>query len=896
MTYLALFWHVSYLQASLLFAATACIILFIRTFGNRRAKAAENLLALHRQMTDQLFEGADCIQVINRLCKYAVMLTDADIALICSFDRDTDALPILASYCSNGFKPASDGSVACTIGPAGYKSIKSGEIVIPDNSSADQLIPEELCSDIQSSIAAPLGALNDPSGIIILGSKRSCNWSRGHVGMLSRYGSVVIGRFADQDSVNYRLDKIRSVSDILIGVGPEAGMTEVRRTIVKAGEFALGTDLIALFAIDPFTGGFECECSDRVTNAVSDAFLQLFSHMITDRQRHNAWVLENLQEPRFADSADAAVLKQHNICAAIACPIRSEASASGALVAFYQRDIRHVSERIDIIEAIAAQASTAISYTIAIDQSKSLVDDLAGANQELSLQATVDGLTGLSNHRAFQQTLSDLCNKIARRKSGSLSLAMVDVDHFKIYNDTYGHREGDAVLQQVAKVMASGLRQGDMAARYGGEEFALIFQGTGKDAAIVAADRIRKAVSEQPYRKGVVTISVGIAEFITDGTKPSELIESADKALYHAKITGRNRVCAWGSTNPDPSVEIELETAEADMPKRTIMIIDNSDKQSINNVVKSLAEQSYLVETAGTLNNAIDKLKTRVFDITLVSNESLPNKDIRTLSNLSAIHPQMPIILMTSSLPVQESREALRRGATDVLQKPFNPSELPLIIERNMERRRLERQRLLQKNTGLMLQAIDALVAAIDAKDHFTAGHTKRVTELSLAISDELQIANEERYALELAAKLHDIGKIALPDSALNKQSLLTEDEWEIMREHPAIGAKIVGTIHELAYVSTIIRHHHERLDGSGYPDGLRGPAIPYLSRIIAVADAYEAMTSERAHRSRLSPEEAVEELKRHSGTYYSPEIIDTLAHQLTLRGRVSREHDTAAA
>ncbi len=162
-----------------------------------------------------------------------------------------------------------------------------------------------------------------------------------------------------------------------------------------------------------------------------------------------------------------------------------------------------------------------------------------------------------------------------------------------------------------------------------------------------------------------------------------------------------------------------------------------------------------------------------------------------------------------------------------------------------------------------------------------------------MALCDELKLSNEERYALELAAKLHDIGKLALPDSALNKQSPLTEEEWQAMRQHPAQGAKIVGAISELAYVSTIIRHHHERLDGTGYPDGLVGPAIPYMSRIIAVADAYEAMTAERAHRKSLTAAEAVRELRRHSGTYYEPEVIDVLERQLDSRGEIISSENT---
>jgi HD-GYP domain-containing protein (c-di-GMP phosphodiesterase class II) len=212
------------------------------------------------------------------------------------------------------------------------------------------------------------------------------------------------------------------------------------------------------------------------------------------------------------------------------------------------------------------------------------------------------------------------------------------------------------------------------------------------------------------------------------------------------------------------------------------------------------------------------------------------------------------------------------------MRRPTDSAELPIIIERNLERTRVEKQRLAQKSTGVMLQAIEALVAAIDARDSFTAGHSARVTSTALAISDHLDISSDDRWALELAARLHDIGKVGLPDSALNKQSALTDEEWQAMREHPALGSRIVGAIDELAYVSSIIRHHHERLDGSGYPDGLEQETVPYLAQVLAVADAFEAMTSERAHRSPLTPQEAIEELRLHAGTYYAPEIVEVLA------------------
>lgn len=689
---------------------------------------------------------------------------------------------------------------------------------------------------------------------------------------------------ATDDLHHARFAHIISAIEAISELGPSADLAETKRKLVKACSVGMNTDLAALFTIDPCTGSIECESTAGVSEALQQASLRLLDKRITDRSQTHAWVVTDFSTPDACDMDDARVFADAGVRTVIACPFRSQTSACGALMAFFATDVDELRDKVFGIEVLAGQTSTVLSYALTLEQSRFLLDDLAGANQELSLQATVDGLTGLPNHRTFQQTLSDMCRRSQRKGGRPLCVVMADVDHFKIYNDTYGHREGDAVLQKVGKIMAAGLRHGDMAARYGGEEFALIFQNICKDDAFAAAERIRRAIADQTFRKGVVTVSMGLAEFPLDASTPGELVERADKALYHAKVTGRNRVFAWGTMG----IRAQERNDGDDARTKTVLVLEQPDDPCAGVLKDTLSANSCAVESAANITEAAELLKTRTFDIALVSLEALPRRDVKSLSTLAAIHPHMPIVLLTIDLPAHESREALRRGASDILLKPYNPAELPVVVERNIERQRLELQRLMQKSTGVMLQAIEALVAAIDAKDPFTAGHSQRVTALALALCEDLKLSNEERYALELAAKLHDIGKLALPDSALNKQSPLTEEEWQAMRDHPAQGARIVGAISELAYVSTIIRHHHERLDGTGYPDGLTGPAIPYMSRIIAVADAYEAMTSERAHRSRLTPAEAVAELRRHSGTYYEPEVIDVLERQLAARGEIT--------
>lgn len=701
--------------------------------------------------------------------------------------------------------------------------------------------------------------------------------------------SSIIEPYRDNSHIRTRshVRRIRRFSEALSRIGPHSQYEEVARLVVESTSSAMSTDKVALFTIDSFTGEIQCDSANCVDEEIRIAFLDLYGNAISDLDRHDAWTILCSNDTESSVSKPLQLLLQHGIHHIVAAPIRSETSTSGVLTAFYGTDSTFEQEFPDVLEAIAAQVSTTISFIFALEQSQFLLDDLAGANQELSVQATVDGLTGLTNHRALQQKLSDLCVVNSKRDNQVFSLVMLDVDHFKLYNDTHGHQEGDRVLRKVAKVLASSLRQEDLAARYGGEEFALILRGIGKDKASGVADRIRSSIANQSYRRGSVTVSMGVAQFPEDGTDPGDVIEKADRALYHAKIMGRNKVVVWGRQD---NIQNQHSDDVQNANRKTVLTLINPD-ESCADLTSLLTPNLYSVVPSTSIKDATNRMRKEVFDIALISHESLPNRDINQLNRLTSIHPDMPVILIADNLSIDAGREALRSGASDILERTCNPSELPLLIERNLERRRIERQRMMQKNTGLLLQAIEALVAAIDAKDHYTAGHSNRVCSLALAIGDKLSISNEDRYALELASKLHDVGKLALPESALNKDSQLTDTEWQAMREHPILGSKIVCNIDELAYVGTIIRHHHERLDGSGYPDGLQGQTIPYLARIIAVADAYEAMTSKRAHRAPMSAAQAISELRSQGSVKFSQEIILALEQYLIECEEIGNTH-----
>jgi putative nucleotidyltransferase with HDIG domain len=170
---------------------------------------------------------------------------------------------------------------------------------------------------------------------------------------------------------------------------------------------------------------------------------------------------------------------------------------------------------------------------------------------------------------------------------------------------------------------------------------------------------------------------------------------------------------------------------------------------------------------------------------------------------------------------------------------------------------------------------VDALTAALDAKNEYTCGHSQRVANLSLALAQEMQLTSEEQQEIDMAAHLHDIGKIGIPDSVLVKPGRLTPEEFAVIRMHPEIGFTIVNKVYSLASVAKIIRHHHERMDGCGYPDGLDGEDIPLGSRIISICDAFDAMTSQRSYRACISWEQAVAEVSRCAGSQFDKDIVE---------------------
>jgi putative two-component system response regulator len=304
-----------------------------------------------------------------------------------------------------------------------------------------------------------------------------------------------------------------------------------------------------------------------------------------------------------------------------------------------------------------------------------------------------------------------------------------------------------------------------------------------------------------------------------------------------------------------------------------LLVVDDMEAMRMA-LAQCLRLTGYDVVAAASGAEALELLRTQRFDL-LLTDQAMPGiSGLELTEAVSRMHPHMPVVVLTGHTDVELAKDSLQRGASDFVTKPVNIRELPILVERNLTRRRLEVARLQEREAQVLFAAIKALASAVDAKDRYTARHSRMVTRLALLLADEISLSSEERSVLELSAWMHDVGKIGVPDSILSKPGSLTQEEFAVMMVHPVKGGEIVGEIEELGRVADVIRHHHERVDGGGYPDGLRGEAIPLASRIILIADAFEAMTADRSYRRGLGWETALQELREHSGTQFDANLV----------------------
>ncbi len=329
--------------------------------------------------------------------------------------------------------------------------------------------------------------------------------------------------------------------------------------------------------------------------------------------------------------------------------------------------------------------------------------------------------------------------------------------------------------------------------------------------------------------------------------------------------------------------------------KENILVIDDelAPRESIRMVLKDL----YAVSTAAGALEGIDMIEDNSVDL-IVMDIKMPKMDgITALQEIKKKYPDTEVILLTAYASLETARDAIRFGAFDYLIKPFDKDDVLAVVKKGLAKRRtntglkLERDILLDRATYLEDQVdsarnkiltcyegtVSALILTIDAKDHYTYNHSNRVAKLSCSIAQAMGVSEQHVKEIGNAASIHDIGKVGIEENLLKKNGKLSLEEYTEMKKHPAIGVRIVQSIPFLEDAIPVILHHHERYDGKGYPEGITGEQIPQSARIVMVADAVDAMMSDRPYRDALTINKVFSELRENSGTQFDPEIVDII-------------------
>ncbi|MEI8129651.1 MAG: HD domain-containing phosphohydrolase [bacterium] len=311
--------------------------------------------------------------------------------------------------------------------------------------------------------------------------------------------------------------------------------------------------------------------------------------------------------------------------------------------------------------------------------------------------------------------------------------------------------------------------------------------------------------------------------------------------------------------------------------KHTILAIDDEENNLL--LLQRTLRNKYTILLASSGEEALEIINQRGKDISLiVSDQKMPFMEgTEFFRKISGNYPHIVKILLTGHSNIDILVESINEcHLFQYVLKPFEPEQLCLIVESGIKKYELSTSKIniLQDLSELFYKTIKSIANALDAKDKYTHGHSLRVTLYSLALAKALNLNDELLEEIETTGLLHDIGKIAIPERILLKPGKLTEEEYEIIKTHPELGTKLVCGIDKLKLISNWLKHHHERYDGKGYPEGLAGEDIPILSRIIAIADTYDAMTSSRAYRSALLHQDAIDEIKRCSGTQFDSELV----------------------
>jgi response regulator RpfG family c-di-GMP phosphodiesterase len=339
-----------------------------------------------------------------------------------------------------------------------------------------------------------------------------------------------------------------------------------------------------------------------------------------------------------------------------------------------------------------------------------------------------------------------------------------------------------------------------------------------------------------------------------------------------------------------------------DQPARILVVDDEEHLRQA--LVRFLSRRGYQAIAAQNGTEALAVIKDQHPALVLLDIRMPGMSGIDVVPEALTIDPDLAIVMLSAVADATSAAVCMQRGALDYLTKPIELSDLDLAVTRALRRRdtllqereigswlkeevakrTAEVERSRRRQEEITVATLEALVNALEAKNAYLAGHSARVAAVAATIASAMKLADEEVEQVRIAGRLHDLGMIGIRESVLNKQGRLDDAEFEHVKEHVEIGSRILAPLTHLGQIVTFVHAHHEHWDGSGYPDGLRGEAIPLGARIIGASEVYDALTTSRPYQEKLDPDEAVDRMRLLTGKLIDPNVMDALSHAVGQR------------
>ncbi len=510
-------------------------------------------------------------------------------------------------------------------------------------------------------------------------------------------------------------------------------------------------------------------------------------------------------------------------------------------------------------------------------------------------QLNHDALTGAYNRRYYEE--------VARNNIGPAGIALMDIDDFKICNDTYGHHAGDMALETVAKTIRSCIRETDLLIRYGGDEFLLVLAGIPADFFRTKLEQIRDAAQKTVvpgYPHFRLSLSIGGA-MQTLADPMENVVRRADLLMYQAKSRKDAVAVDTQGSRLAPQEEVLEE-------KPTILLVDDAMMNRM--VLTGILGEDYHILEAGNGERCLELLRANAGQIALVLLDiNMPVMDgfevLRTMNTNHTIE-DVPVIMISSDDSEEAIRKAYELGASDYVNRPFDAKivyrRVANTIKLYAKQRRLvqmvsDQIRAREKNTDVLVGVLSQIVEFRNGESGSHVRHIRVITETLLhrlmELTDRYELTPEQQDNIALASALHDIGKIGIDEAILNKPGKLTAEEFAVIKTHSMLGAEMLHKTENFAEqpllqtAYEIARWHHERWDGRGYPDGLKGNDIPISAQLVSMADVYDALTSERCYKKAFPHETAVQMITNGECGAFNPLLTQCL---LDVQGELKQE------